>query len=228
MNIKGVNSVREALRCGSNIEKIFLSRSLPDIETAARERDIPIKILNRDKMDSQFGQHNQGVGAIVGAIATQDPLTFLVDASCIVLADRVQDPGNLGAIIRSAAAFGADVVITEHQSAPISDTVIKASAGNIYHTRVGRVVNAARYVEKAKENGFWTVALDGEGESLFRLKLDGKILLMVGNEGSGLKDILLRHADWRASIPMRPGVESLNASAATAIALYEIARQNHG
>ncbi|MBB5022098.1 23S rRNA (guanosine(2251)-2'-O)-methyltransferase RlmB [Desulfurispira natronophila] len=225
MNISGVNSVVEALAGQVHVEKVFLCRKLPKVEQAAQDAQVPVKRLAKEKLDQLFGPNHQGVGAVISAVKLCHSSDILASANCIVLGDRIQDPGNLGAMVRSCAAFGADLILSEHQSSPVNETVVKASAGTIHQVRIARVANLAQILQQCKDNGFWTTALAGEGAPLHSLHLQGKVVLVVGNEGSGVKDILLRQADHVGAIPMVAGVESLNVSAALAIALYECRRQ---
>ncbi|WP_027390258.1 23S rRNA (guanosine(2251)-2'-O)-methyltransferase RlmB [Chrysiogenes arsenatis] len=224
MKIKGLNNVMAALR-ESSVEKVFCSRNVEELTAACKAINVPCKVLPRVKIDELFGDNHQGVGAFIAEIPQMHPADILKQASRLVIVDRVQDPGNLGALIRSAAAFGAAVVMSEHETAPLSDVVAKASAGMIHHVPLARVANLTRFVEQAKAAGFWILCLDMGGKPLASLKLDGKIGLIIGNEGTGVKPILKQNADFTGRIPMAPKVESLNAAMATSIALYELERQ---
>jgi 23S rRNA (guanosine2251-2'-O)-methyltransferase len=144
----------------------------------------------------------------------------------VVVLDGLQDPQNVGAIIRSAHALGAiGVVMGKDRAAAITGAVVKASAGATEHTPIVRVVNLSRALEELKEKGYWTVAADPEGTPLHETKLDGPLAVVIGAEGEGVRPGVLSHCDFRVRIPMSGQVASLNASVSAGIVLYEIARQ---
>ena len=177
------------------------------------------------------GGNHQGIAAVLGDFqytGLREILAAVESAAtaCVVVLDQVQDPRNLGAILRSAAALGADaVLIPKDRAAQVTHTVVRTSAGLAYHVPVCRVTNVARTLEELAEAGFWSVgmAMDGETE-LADIDFVMKTALVLGGE-AGIRRLVLERCDFRARIPMAAGVESLNVSVAASIALYEIARQ---
>ena len=174
--------------------------------------------------------HN-GVAARI-AIREYDELGTCLDGEkgsrLALFLDEVTDPGNLGAILRSAAALGAAVVVPERHAAPLSDVVFKASAGAVERVRIGRVGNASRFLKDAKDAGFWVFGADSSGDPVSTVDLTGDVLLCLGSEGEGLRRLTREGCDRLVSIPMAGAAGSLNVSVAAGIFLYEIRRQKGG
>lgn len=239
--IFGVNSVLEALRANPEvIERIVLaegalnSRVQGELLTRAAQSKLKVERVDRDRLNrlAEGGSH-QGVVAHVRQFEYVG-LDALISTSksgerppLLVLLDGIQDPHNLGAIIRSAHALGAHgAVILKDRAAGVSPVVVKSSAGATAHCPIARVTNLSRAIEELKEAGFWTVAADPEGTmALWDAKLTGPLALIVGAEGAGIRKGVLSHADYRVRIPMMGVVDSLNASVSAGVLLYEIARQ---
>ena len=139
--------------------------------------------------------------------------------------DEITDPGNLGSVLRTAAAAGASVVLTERHSAGLNETVSKASAGAMERVKVGRVINAARFIGQAKEAGFWVFGAAVEGESLYSVDISGDAVLCLGSEGTGLRRLTMESCDRLISIPMRPGAGSLNVAVAAGVLAFDWARR---
>lgn len=237
--MEGRNPVREALRAGWPVRKLQVSRtahlrgSLAEIVQEARRRGIPVQFVDPRHLDrlSGTGAH-QGVVALVGVrplLELEDLLQRARSAPdpVLVLVDGVQDPRNLGAILRTAEAAGAvGVVIPTRRSAGLSPAVAKASAGAALHLPVAGVVNMARAVEACREAGFRAVAADPGAEvSYDEAALDPPLALVVGGEERGVRRLVRERCDQAVRIPMRGKVESLNVSVATAILLYEVVRR---
>lgn len=239
--IFGVNPVLEALRAGaSRVERIYLAEGAlsPRVqgELISRAKDAGLRIdrVDRERLSrmAEGGVH-QGVVAEVRDLEYLE-LPQLIEAASaqpgpplLVLLDGIQDPHNLGAIVRSAHALGAHgVVIPKDRAASVTPAAVKASAGAIAHTPIARVTNLSRALEALKEAGFWSIAADPDGDrNLFDCRLDGPLAVVVGAEGAGVRKGVLAHCDFRARIPMKGQVASLNASVSAGILLYEIARQ---
>jgi 23S rRNA (guanosine2251-2'-O)-methyltransferase len=234
MIVYGINPVLEALRAG-RVQSIRIAgredeRLRRVIEDAAR-RGVRVEHVARDVLERESGgASHQGVVADVSAVP-EASLDQLARADrrppLIVVLDGVEDPQNVGAILRTVDAAGASGVIRQtRRSAPLEGAVSKASAGAVHHVAVATVVNIARAVEDLKDLGVWTVGLDAEGKTpYYELDLTTPIALVVGAEGHGLRRLVRERCDFMAAIPMAGHVKSLNVSAATAIVLFEAVRQ---
>jgi len=239
--IFGVNPVLEVLRgTPKSIEKLTVAegalspRVAGEILTRAREAGIKIDTVDRERVGRMAdGGVHQGVVAQVRDfeyIGLEELIAKAKDSGrqpLIVLLDGIQDPHNLGAIIRSAHAFGAQgVVIMKDRAVGVTGVAVKSSAGATAHCEVARVTNLSRAIEQLKEAGFWTVAADPEGTELaWQAKLTGPLAVIVGAEGAGVRKGVLGHSDFRVRIPMVGQVASLNASVSAGVLLYEISRQ---
>jgi 23S rRNA (guanosine2251-2'-O)-methyltransferase len=231
--IYGINSVTEALKArGRAFEWVGMAKERHDIRLQrliedCRRLSVPVRFLQRTELDRMAGNAaHQGVVAVTSAKQYNDLADVIAakrgNYSLIVVLDGVEDPHNLGAILRTADAAGANgVVIPERRAATVTGTVTKASAGPI-----AKVTNIARSVEDLKENNIWTVGLDERGAKTYD-SLDYKMdcALVLGGEGKGLHDLVKRKCDFLVSIPMLGKVPSLNVSVAAAVVLYEIVRQ---
>ncbi len=240
----GLNPVRELLRAGAEgLSELWLAeggereRAFAELVRLGREAGAKVRLAPRARLDRIAGTpRHQGVGAVVADYRYRE-LEDLLEAArarggppLLVALDGVEDPQNLGAIIRSAHALGAHgVVIPRDRAAGVTPAAAKASAGAVEHCPVARVVNLARAVETLREAGLWAVATAADaGRSLEEVALSGPLLLVVGGEGRGIRPLVRRGCDESARIPMAGRVGSLNASAAAAVCLYEAARQRRG
>lgn len=239
-HLSGVHAVREALESGRALERILIAKGrhgdrMEDIVRRARERGVPVRFEERSQLDRLAGtpQH-QGIVALAAAkqaLGLEDILARAAEnkdrAGLLVLVDGVEDPHNLGAIIRSALAAGADgVVMPERRAAGLGDTVARASAGALEHLPVARVVNMARAMEELKEAGYWLVGLDERAPKNFtEIDLTGAVGLVLGGEGGGLHELVRKRCDFLAAIPTTGPVRSLNVSVAAGIVLFEAVRQ---
>jgi len=240
--IYGRNPVEEALQKEADkIEKIFVRTSLRDdniaaILDAASANRIPVSHVPGAKLHNLVGGVNdQGVVALMSAIQYKEFGEWLdeVDTSeypAILLLDELEDPRNVGAILRSAAAAGiAAVLVPKHRQAPISPTVFKTSAGNAGKIPIVRVGNLNQSIMKLKDAGFWIAGLEMDGEKkLWDLEVDRALAFVIGNEGSGIREKTFEHCDFSFSIPMHNDVESLNASVSAALVCYEWRRKKFG
>ena len=239
--IEGKNPVWEALKAERSIEKLLIAKtvqqeSVRGITGLARSRGIKIEFAPKEKLDSlsATGRH-QGVIAVCAAHAYAE-LDDVLDAvkqegrtPFLILLDEVQDPHNLGAIIRTAECAGAQaVVVTQHNSAGLTPAVGRASAGAIEHVPVCKVQNLVRAIESLKERGIWVVGADMEGKLAYELDLKGPIALVIGGEGGGVRRLALEKCDFVAKLPMLGKINSLNASVAAGILMYEVVRQRGG
>jgi 23S rRNA (guanosine2251-2'-O)-methyltransferase len=236
--IYGINSVTEALKArGRAFEWVGMAKERHDIRLQrliedCRRLSVPVRFLQRTELDRMAGNAaHQGVVAVTSAKQYNDLADVIAakrdNYSLIVVLDGVEDPHNLGAILRTADAAGANgVVIPERRAATVTGTVTKASAGASEHLPIAKVTNIARSIEELKENNIWTVGLDERGANTYD-SLDYKMdcALVLGGEGKGLHDLVKRKCDFLVSIPMLGKVPSLNVSVAAAVVLYEIVRQ---
>lgn len=238
LTIEGRNAVLEAFRSGKTIDKLFVQDGCQDgivntIKREARKQDTIINFVKKERLDqiSETG-HHQGVIAFAAAYAYAEVEDVLAAARekgedpFIFLLDNIEDPHNLGAIIRTANLAGAHgVIIPKRRACGLTAAVLRASAGALNYTPVAKVTNLAAVIEELKKEGLWFVCAQMGGESMYRLKLTGPIGLVIGNEGDGVSRLVQEKCDFTASIPMRGNIDSLNASVAAGVLAYEIVRQ---
>ncbi|MDY3005758.1 23S rRNA (guanosine(2251)-2'-O)-methyltransferase RlmB [Anaerococcus sp. AGMB00486] len=230
--IFGRKPVIETIDTGEKILKAHILKSnsnnkfIEKIINKLNERNVKIVYENKDYFSKIDGNH-QGVEIEVEDFKYKD-LDELKDKKRLMILDQIEDPHNLGAIIRSAEAFGFDgIIIGERRSAKVNSTVYKTSAGAINNIDIAQVININRAIKELKEENFWIYGLAGEAESdITQTDLTGKIGLVVGNEGKGLSRLVRENCDGLIKIPMLGKINSLNASVASAIAIYETIRQN--
>lgn len=236
--IEGRNAVTEAFRSGKPIDRLFIQDGLQDgpiqtIKREAKKHDTMIKFVTKERLDqmSDTGKH-QGVIAYAAAYAYAGVEDILECARqkdeppFLFLLDNIEDPHNLGAIIRTANLAGAHgVIIPKNRAAGLTATVARTSAGALNYTPVARVTNLARTIEDLKKEGLWFVCADMGGTTMYDLDLKGAIGLVIGNEGEGVSRIVREKCDFTASIPMKGDIDSLNASVAAGVLAYEIVRQ---
>ena len=237
--IEGRNAVTEALRAGTAIDKIYLLKgegdsALGHIASAARERGIVVSHADRRKLDAMSRTHaHQGVIAVAAVreyASVEDILAAAKakgEAPLVVICDELTDPHNLGAVIRTAECDGAHgVVIPKRRSAGLTAVVAKTSAGAVSHLPVARVANLASLLERLKKEGLWIFGAAAEAATpLYDADLKGPAAIVIGSEGSGMSRLVAERCDVLVSIPLRGKLNSLNASAAAAVLLYEAVRQ---
>ena len=238
LTIEGRNAVIEAFRSGKTIDKLFLLDGCKDgpIQTVLREakkRDTIINYVSKERLDqmSETGKH-QGVIAYAAAYEYGTVEEMLHSAEekgeppFLILLDNIEDPHNLGSIIRTANQVGAHgVIIPKRRAVGLTATVAKASAGAINYTPVAKVTNLVKTMDELKKQGMWFVCGDMDGETMYQLDLTGAIGVVIGNEGSGISRLVKENCDFTAAIPMYGDIDSLNASVAMGVLSYEIVRQ---
>lgn len=236
--IEGRNAVIEAFRSGKPIDKLFLLDGCQDgpIKTILREAkkgDTIINFVSKERLDqiSDTGKH-QGVIAYAAAYEYSEVEDMLAlarersEAPFLIILDGIEDPHNLGAIIRTANQAGAHgVIIPKRRAVGLTATVARTSAGALNYTPVAKVTNIVQTMEELKKEGLWFVCADMDGEVMYRQNLTGPIGLVIGNEGEGVSRLVKETCDFTASIPMKGQIDSLNASVAMGILAYEIVRQ---
>lgn len=236
--IEGRNAVIEAFRAGKTVDKLFVLEhckegSMNTVLREAKKHDTIINYVKKERLDqmSETGKH-QGVIAYIAAFeyATVDDILKKAEDKgeppFVVILDDIEDPHNLGAIIRTANLAGAHgVIIPKHRAAGLTATAVKASAGAVSYTPVAKVTNISKTIEELKDKGLWFVCADMGGTTMYNLDLKGPIGLVVGNEGKGVSRLVKEKCDFIASVPMFGDIDSLNASVATGVLAYEIVRQ---
>ena len=241
LTLEGRNAVLEAFRAGKTIDKLLLQDGCQDgpIKSILREaakQDTIVQYVKKERLDQMSRTHtHQGVIAYASAYAYAEVSDILRsaeernEAPFIFILDGIEDPHNLGAIIRTANLAGAHgVIIPKRRASGLTSTVAKASAGAINYTPVAKVTNLTATMEELKKAGMWFVCADMDGTVMYDLKLTGSIGLVIGNEGEGVSRLVKEHCDMIAAIPMKGNIDSLNASVAAGVLGYEIVRQRLG
>lgn len=236
--IEGRNAVLEALRSGMTIDKLYVLSGCKDgpiqsILREAKKQDTIVNFVTRERLDqiSETKKH-QGVIAHAAAYSYASIDDMLAEAEqkgeppFLILLDGIEDPHNLGAVIRTANLAGAHgVIIPKRRAAGLTAAAAKASAGAVYYTKVAKSVNLCQTIKELKKKGIWFVCADGQGELMYKQNLTGPIGLVIGNEGEGVSRLVRENCDFAASIPMKGNIDSLNASVAAGVLAYEIVRQ---
>lgn len=238
LTFQGRNAVLEAFRSGKTIDKLFILDGCQDgpiksIVREAKKTDAIINYVDKERLDRLAGTgHHQGVVAIGAAYEYAEVDDILASAKekgedpFIFILDEIEDPHNLGAIIRTANLAGAHgVIIPKRRAVGLTATVAKTSAGAINYTPIAKVTNISQTIEELKKQGLWFVCADMGGETMYNLNLKGPIGLVIGNEGNGVSRLVKDKCDFIASIPMKGDIDSLNASVAAGVLAYEIVRQ---
>jgi 23S rRNA (guanosine2251-2'-O)-methyltransferase len=238
--IAGRQPVMEALRAGTSIERVvFLAgvhgMVIDDLKTLAQGKGVEIAELGRQEFrELASDTTTQGVVALVAAQKKLSSLKDIVaipsqrnEKGFLLIVDNIEDPHNLGALIRSAECAGAHgVIIPKHHTAPLSETVSKASAGAVEHMAIAEVTNIVNAIEELKEAGYWIVGLEAEGVKLFStVDYSSPTAIIVGSEGKGMRRLVREHCDFLVNIPLHGKISSLNASVAGALVMFEVARQ---
>lgn len=238
LTIEGRNAVLEAYRAGKTIDKLYVLKGCQDgpvnsILREARKHDTIVSFVAKERLDqmSETGKH-QGVIAHAAAYEYAEVEDILKRAEekgeppFLILLDNIEDPHNLGAIIRTANLAGAHgIIIPRRRAAGLTATVAKASAGALNYTPVAKVTNLGTTIESLKERGLWFVCADMDGTVMYDLDLKGPVGLVIGNEGEGVSRLVREKCDYIAAIPMKGDIDSLNASVAAGVLAYEIVRQ---
>lgn len=236
--IFGRNSVAEAIKSGRPLDSVMVARgdrsgSIPKIVADAKKAGIVIKEVDPKKLDFVCGHNNhQGIAAF-GAVKEYSSVEDIFataeernEPPFIIICDEIEDPHNLGAIIRTAEASGAHgVIIPKRRSASLSFTVAKTSAGAVEFMHVARVTNIPQTIDELKKRGVWVYCADMDGEPFYKSNLKGAIALVIGSEGNGVGRLVKEKCDVTLSMPMKGKINSLNASVAAGILMYEVSRQ---
>ena len=237
--IYGKNPVLEAINSGTTINKIYAQTKNKEIDCVIKEalkRKIVVVNTDKQKLDKMIdGRNSQGIIASVTEFkysSIEDIIKYAKEkneAPFVLILDKIEDPHNLGAIIRSAECMGVHgVIIQKRNACQVTDTVEKVSAGACSYVKVARVTNITESIKKLKEYGLWIYGLDMEGkENIYNTKLDGAIGMVVGNEGEGISRLVKENCDILMKIPMTGKINSLNASVSAAITIYEVVRQKN-
>lgn len=238
--IEGRNAVIEAFRSGRTIDKLYVLDGCQDgpvmtIKREAKKQDTIIKYVTRERLDqlSETGKH-QGVIAVAAAYSYAEVDDILQKARdkgedpFLILLDNIEDPHNLGAIIRTANLAGAHgVIIPKNHAVGLTAAVARTSAGALNYTPVAKVTNLSRIIEELKEEGIWFACADMDGTPMYQLDLKGPIGLVIGSEGEGVSRLVKEKCDMVAAIPMKGNIDSLNASVAAGVLAYEVVRQRY-
>src|SRR5699024_1921510 len=238
--IAGKNPLIQVIKSGSMVHKVLLSEQINrqtenEIRRLLKGKQVPIQKLPRKKLDQLSQSKHQGVIAYVEGYAYTPLNEVLAKAEAanelpfLIILDELEDPHNLGAILRTADATGAHgVIIPKHRSVGLTETVVKASAGAIEHVAVVQVTNIAKTIDQLKEKNIWVVGTDEKGSDDYR-SLDGEtaMALVIGNEGRGMSRLVKEKCDWLVHIPMQGAIPSLNASVAASILMFEIYRKRN-
>ena len=232
MLVAGRNSVIEALKSGREAECLLVASGAGEkanaIAALARDNGIPVRYVPKQKLDDRArGVNHQGVALVICA-AKYSELSDIIgggkQSSLVVILDKIEDPHNLGAIIRTADAAGADgVIIPKRGGAGLNSTAVKVACGACEYVRVARVPNIAAACEQLKSNGYWIYGADMDGDDVFKTELRGRIGLVIGSEGFGISRLVREKCDLTVSIPMYGRINSLNASVAAGILMYKAA-----
>ncbi|MCR4687268.1 MAG: 23S rRNA (guanosine(2251)-2'-O)-methyltransferase RlmB [Lachnospiraceae bacterium] len=236
--IEGRNVVLEALKSGRPVDKIFVEDGCQDgpiltIKREAKKRDAIIKYVSKERLDQlSENKKHQGVIAYIAAYEYSEVEDIMALAKekgedpFIILLDNIEDPHNLGAIIRTAHQAGAHgVIIPKNRAVGLTSTVARTSAGALNYIPVARVTNLSQTIDKLKKEGLWFVSADMDGDVMYKTNLTGPIGLVIGSEGEGVSRLVKEHCDINARIPMKGQIDSLNASVAAGVLMYEIVRQ---
>ena len=237
MNIEGKNQVIEAIKNNTTINKIIIDKNYAtrkdDVIALARKNKLKIDFLPKKLMDlKSVTGHHQGYIAETVEFEYSSVEEILQNAKekdhCpfIVLLDGIEDPHNLGAIIRTCECAGVDgIVIPKMRACGVNETVVRTSAGAIANIKIARVTNLKEAIDTLKDNGLWIYACEIGGESIYKQNLTGPIGIVIGSEGNGIKPSLQAYCDGKFTLPLKGSVNSLNASVSAGIAIYEILRQ---
>lgn len=239
--IYGRNPVIEALKSGTEINRVYIAKgaqhkAIDEIYKLARAAQVPVQQVERRKLDSLFPEKNhQGVYASVAEMQYVEWEDILAQARekgeppLVLVLDEIEDPHNLGAILRNADAFGVHgVIIPKRRSVSLTGTVAKAAAGALQYVPVARVANIAQTLKALKKEGLWVCGTAMDGQNIYQAPLSGALAIVIGNEGHGMRPLVAQQCDFTVAIPMKGRINSLNASVATGIVLSEVERRREG
>ena len=236
MKVEGRNAVYELLKTDKEIDKVLVQNDLKDeaskrLVNALRSRKIKVQLIDKYVIEKESeSKRHQGFIAFISDYKYFDLEDIIEDTAekdgFVVILNEILDPHNLGSIIRVCECAGVDgIVIGKDRSASVNDTVMRISAGALNHIKVAKVVNINNAIDKLKENGYWVYGAEADGQEIYKANLTGKLCLVIGGEDSGVKRLTKEKCDGMVSIPMYGKVNSLNASVACGVAVYEAVRQ---
>lgn len=233
MEIYGKNVIKEAIMNGEEIKKVYVANNFKDDELLSKlERmQVPIKKISKDQINHMVNGNHQGIVATVKDYDYSSIDELIKENALLVILDHLEDPHNFGAIIRTCEAAGVDgIIIPKNRSVSVNSTVIKVSTGAIANVKIAQVTNINQTIEELKKQNFWIVGTDMNGTDYTQIDYTGNIAIVIGNEGTGLSQLTEKNCDFIASIPMRGKTNSLNASVATGIIVFEAVncRRKHG
>jgi len=233
--IVGRNPVMEAIRSEREIDKILVKKgafegSIVPIIKKAKDKGIIVQEVEKQKLDKiAEGENHQGIIAFAATheyVTLEEMLSDLSEEPLLIICDKITDPHNLGSILRTANCVGADgVIIPKRNGVGLNSVVAKTSAGAVEYTKVARVTNIAQTIDKLKNKGFWIAGADMDGDEMYKANLTGAIGLVIGSEGEGISRLVKEKCDFMVKIPMFGQINSLNASVAAAVLMYEATRQ---
>ncbi len=224
MRVYGKNVAKEVL--DKNIKRVYLSKTFSDKEiiNELKSRKIPIRYLDKNVLNSMEKGNHQGIIIDIDDYEYY-PLDELENENVIIMLDHLEDPHNFGAIIRTVEAAGyKSIVIPKDRSVEVNSTVMKVSAGTLENVKISRVGNLVNTIKELKKQGYWVIGTDMKGIDYKNIDYKGKIVIIIGNEGKGMSRLVKENCDFIASIPMNGKVNSLNASVAAALIIYEAVR----
>lgn len=236
MIISGKNSITEALKSNTSINKIQIiknGRGYESIIELAKQKKIRFEFVDKAVLDRQTNFHQGVVADVIDYeyCEVKDILDYadsISQAPFVLILDGIEDPHNFGAIIRSAECAGVHgIIIAKHRAVPVNETVVKTSAGAISNMKIARVTNINQAIDYLKENNVWVFGAESKGQSVYKTNLTGAVAIVIGSEGAGISRLTLEKCDGVISLPLFGKVNSLNASVACGIVLYEVLRQNN-
>lgn len=226
--ITGKNTVTEAIKVGRKIQELYVLRGTnKDILSLASKKRIPVRELDKQSMQKKLPKNNQGIGALVEEYkykTLDQVVNKQKENKVFVLLDQLEDPHNLGAILRSADAFAVDaIILPKNRSVKLNATVAKVSTGAIEHVDVVEVTNLTNTIKSLKDKGFWVVGTDANTEqTIHDIDVDTNLVIVIGSEGKGISRLVKENCDYMVKIPMSGHVNSLNASVSAALVIYEV------
>ena len=227
MYIYGKNTIKEYLKKNEKIDKIYFQQDFHDqnLKSTVQKLKIDYKFVPKSELDRLAKGNHQGIIGVISDFKYTDEKQ-LMEGDFLVILDHLEDPHNFGAIIRTSEAAGVDgIIIPKDRSVSVNETVSKVSTGCISRVNIARVTNLVSTIEKLKKAGFWIVGTNMNGTNYDQIDYQGKIAIIIGNEGKGMSDLITKKCDFIATIPMKGEVNSLNASVATGIILFEALKQ---
>lgn len=228
MIVYGKNVAKEIINSNKKINKVIVSNKFNDKEILSGFNNIKVEIVDYRKMDEMVNGNHQGIILDIEDYKYYS-IDEVIDSNLIVMLDHLEDPHNFGAIIRTCEAAGVDaIIIPKNRSVEVNSTVMKVSAGALNNVKIVEVSNLVNSIKKLKDNGFWVYGTDMDGENYTKVSYDSKTVLVIGAEGNGISKLVSENCDFIIKIPMVGKINSLNASVAAGIVIYEVFRQRNG